>query len=552
MTPEAIVQAALEEFEGQSVLVLAPLVRDRKGEHRDVFDGLKRRGLVRARVDGALVRVEEAPALARYVRHTIEAVVDRLKPAAAEPARLREAVQTALELSSGDVIVARADGGAAALERGWSTSRNCPGCGADTPPLEPRLFSFNSPHGACPSCEGLGLQRKPSESRLVRDPKLSIRDGALAVTRKQGGALSYPHVDFEFLSRVAEAFDFDLDTPWRELSRSAKKVVLYGAGDERFDDRFEWNGAKYQGSVEWKRRFKGVIPALQQAGAKGQPAALKYFSAQACEDCSGTRLKPAALAVKVGGVSLRELLNLSIAEFEPRIVGLALTQREARIARDLKAEILRRAAFLRQVGLDYLTLARGADTLSGGEAQRIRLAAQLGSALQGVLYVLDEPSIGLHARDHAQLLGALQGLRDGGNTVVVVEHIEATLRAADHIIDVGPGAGRNGGRIVASGTPDEVARADTPTGRFLRGELKVPAPERRRTGNGHKLAIRGARAFNLKGFDVEFPLGALTVVSGVSGSGKSTLIERILTPVLRAHLELEGEEPGEHDAVEGL
>jgi excinuclease ABC subunit A len=552
MTPEAIVQAALEEFDGQSVLVLAPLVRDRKGEHRDVFEGLKRRGLVRARVDGALVRVEEAPALARYVRHTIEAVVDRLKPSAAEPARLREAVQTALELSSGDVIVARADSGTAALERGWSTSRNCPGCGADTPPLEPRLFSFNSPHGACPSCEGLGLQRKPSESRLVRDPKLTIREGALAVTRKQGGALSYPHVDFEFLSRVAEAFDFDLDTPWRELSRSAKKVVLYGAGDERFDDRFEWNGAKYQGSVEWKRRFKGVIPALQQAGAKGQPAALKYFSAQACEDCSGTRLKPAALAVKVGGVSLRELLNLSIAEFEPRIVGLALTQREARIARDLKAEILRRSAFLRQVGLEYLTLARGADTLSGGEAQRIRLAAQLGSALQGVMYVLDEPSIGLHARDHAQLLGALQGLRDGGNTVVVVEHIEATLRAADHIIDVGPGAGRNGGRIVASGTPEEVAQADTPTGRFLRGELKVPAPERRRAGNGHKLAIRGARAFNLKGFDVEFPLGALTVVSGVSGSGKSTLIERILTPVLRAHLELEGDEPGEHDSVEGL
>ncbi len=552
MTPEAIVQAALEEFDGQSVSVLAPLVRDRKGEHRDVLEGLKRRGLVRARVDGAVVRIEEAQALARYVRHTIEAVVDRLKLVRAEPGRLREAIENALELSGGDVIVVRAEGGAAALERGWSTSRNCPGCGADTPPLEPRLFSFNSPHGACPACQGLGLQRRPSEARLVTDPALSIREGALAVTRKQGGALLYPYVQFEFLERVAEAFDFDLDTPWRDLPRRAQKVVLQGSGQQRFEDRFEWNGAKYQGSVEWKRRFKGVIPALEQAGTKGRSAALKYFAVAPCEDCAGTRLKPAALAVKLAGVSLRELLNLSIEQFETRMRALKLSTREARIARDLLSEVLRRTAFLRQVGLDYLTLARGADTLSGGEAQRIRLAAQLGSALQGVLYVLDEPSIGLHARDHAQLLGALQGLRDGGNTVVVVEHIEATLRAADHIIDVGPGAGREGGRIVASGTPQQLALADTPTGRFLRGELKIPAPATRRTGNGKQLVVRGARAFNLKGFDVAFPLGALTVVSGVSGSGKSTLIERILTPVLREHLEREGEAPGEHNKVEGL
>jgi excinuclease ABC subunit A len=556
LTPEAIVQAALEELDGQNVMVLAPLIRDRKGEHKDVFEGLKRRGLVRARVDGALVRVEEAPALARYVRHSIEAVVDRLKPSSAEPTRLREAVETALELSGGDVIVCRADAAEKSVDksadRSWSTSRTCPGCGADTPPLEPRLFSFNSPHGACPTCEGLGFERKPSESRLVRDASLTIREGALAVTRKSGGALSYPHVDFGFLEKVAEAFGFDLDTPWKELPRAAKKVVLQGSGEERFEDEFEWNGAKYQGSVQWKRRFKGVIPALLKAGKSGQPAALKFFSSQACTECNGTRLKPAALAVRVGGQSLRELLNLSIVELETRLESLELTTREARIARDLLAEIRRRVAFLRQVGLEYLTLARGADTLSGGEAQRIRLAAQLGSALQGVLYVLDEPSIGLHARDHAQLLGALQGLRDGGNTVVVVEHIEATLRAADHIIDVGPGAGRNGGRIVAFGTPEEVAKADTPTGRFLRGELKVPAPETRRSGNGKKLTIRGARAFNLKGFDVSFPLGALTVVAGVSGSGKSTLIERILTPALRAHLEREGEEPGEHTAIEGL
>jgi len=572
LTPEAIVQAALDEFDGRNVSVLAPMIRDRKGEHRDVFDSLKRRGLIRARVDGTIVRIEEAPALARYVRHTIEAVVDRLRPSRSEPSRLREAVENALELSGGDVIfvpveeragdagsdatskapASKKAGAGASGDRAWSTSRTCAGCGLDMPPLEPRLFSFNSPHGACPECEGLGFQRKPSESRLVRDPKLSIREGALAVTRKSGGALSYPHVDFKFLERVAEAFGFDLDTPWKDLPRAAKKVVLHGSGAERFEDEFKWNGVKYQGSVQWKRRFKGVIPALEKASKSGQPAALKYFSAQACSECAGTRLKPAALAVRLGGESLRELLNLSIRDLQPRMEGLELSAREARIARDLLAEIRRRIDFLRQVGLEYLTLARGADTLSGGEAQRIRLAAQLGSALQGVLYVLDEPSIGLHARDHAQLLGALQGLRDGGNTVVVVEHVEATLRAADHIIDVGPGAGRQGGTIVAQGTPAEVARAKSPTGRFLRGELRIPAPAQRRKGDGRELVIRGARAFNLKGFDARFPLGAMTVVSGVSGSGKSTLIERILTPVLRAHLDREGDEPGEHTRVEGL
>ncbi|MCC7013737.1 MAG: excinuclease ABC subunit UvrA [Planctomycetes bacterium] len=550
LTPEGIVTQALDAFEGRSVSVLAPIVRDRKGQHKEIFESLARRGLIRARVDGEIVRIEEAPELARYVRHSIDAVVDRLKPEREQPSRLREAITTALELSGGDVVFVPND--AELAERAWSTSRTCPGCGADTPPLEPRLFSFNSPHGACPTCAGLGLRNEPSEARIVRDATLSIREGALAVTRKSGGALVYPHVDFRFLESVAQAFDFDLDTPWKQLSRAARKVVLHGSGDQRFEDDFSWNGEKYQGSVKWQRRFKGVVPALRKAASGGQAQALKYFSSVACPDCSGTRLKPAALAVQFGGASLRELLNLSIADLTQRLDTLQLAAREQRIARDLLAEVRRRIAFLHQVGLDYLTLARGADSLSGGEAQRIRLAAQLGSALQGVLYVLDEPSIGLHARDHAQLLGALQRLRDGGNTVVVVEHVEATLRAADHIVDVGPGAGRNGGTIVAQGTPREVARCDSPTGRFLRGELRIPAPATRRPGNGHRLAVRGARAFNLKGFDVEFPLGALTAVAGVSGSGKSTLIERILEPGLLAHLEREGPEPGAHDALEGL
>ncbi len=550
LTPESIVQQALELYEGKAVNVLAPLIRDRKGQHEEVLEGLKRRGLIRARVDGTIVRIEEAPKLERYVRHTIEAVVDRLRPEREQPTRLREAVENALELSGGDVIFAPSEEGLP--ERAWSTSRNCPGCGADTPPLEPRLFSFNSPHGACPQCEGLGLRRQASESRIVRDASLSIREGALAVSSKSGTSLNYPPVDFDFLEQVAASFDFDLDTPWKDLPRSARRVILHGAGDERFEDDFSWNGAKYQGSIKWQRRFKGVIPALEKAAAGGKATASAFFTTAACEACAGTRLKPAALAVLFGGASLRELLNLSIRELEPRLEKLELSAREARIARDLLAEVRRRTEFLRQVGLDYLTLARGADTLSGGEAQRIRLAAQLGSALQGVLYVLDEPSIGLHARDHAQLLHALQRLRDGGNTVVVVEHVEATLRAADHIIDVGPGAGRNGGHIVARGTPQDVARADSPTGRFLRGELSMPAPAQRRTGNGEFLEIEGARAFNLKGVDARFPLGTLCVVSGVSGSGKSTLVNRILQPVLAAHLEREGDEPGEHTRVRGL
>jgi excinuclease ABC subunit A len=547
-TSEGIAQQVLSELADQPVLVLAPLVRDRKGSYRALFEDLARRGFVRVRVDGTVQRVEEVGELSRYQRHKIEVVVDRLKPDAKNPSRLREALQQAVELGEGDVILADAAGN----DRSFSTSRSCPGCGEETPPLEPRLFSFNSPHGACPTCEGLGVLRRPSEARVVRDPKLSIREGALAVTRKSGGALLYPKVEFRFLEQVARAHGFDLDTPWKDLGKSARKLLLHGAGEERYEDQASWSGQKYQGSVRWKRRFAGVLPAIAKAAAGGQRFAERFLAASTCPDCHGTRLRPAARAVKLGGSTLSELLSLPIRALRPRLDGLALTPREARIAQDLLAEIRRRIAFLEQVGLEYLTLSRSADTLSGGEAQRIRLAAQLGAGLQGVLYVLDEPSIGLHARDHGRLLGALMRLRDGGNTVVVVEHDEATLRAADHLIDVGPLAGRHGGRIVATGTPEEVSRADSPTGRLLRGELEMPAPQVRRAGNGRAITIRGARGFNLKDIDVRFPLGTFTVLSGVSGSGKSTLLNRILLPAALARLEREGPEPLEHRAVEGL
>jgi excinuclease ABC subunit A len=548
-TPEEIVQQILRENSGEQVLLLAPIIRDRKGTHAALLDELRQKGFVRARVDGVVHRIEEVPELARYVRHTIEVVVDRLKPESERVGRLREALEQALELAQGDVIVASESG-----DRAYSTSRTCPGCGAETPPLEPRLFSFNSPHGACPECEGLGEKLSPSPSAVVRDPSLSIRAGALAVTRASGGALLMPHVDFQFLSQVAEAHGFDLDTPWKELSRAAQKIILYGSGDERFDDRATWEGKRFQGSVKWKRRFSGVLPAVERSLKEGKHKLQigRFLARQRCTACGGTRLRPAANAVLLGGVAFGELTRTPIGELDAKLAAIELTPREARIARDLLNEIKRRLEFLNQVGLSYLTLDRAADSLSGGEAQRIRLAAQLGAGLQGVLYVLDEPSIGLHARDQSRLLSALKRLRDMGNTVVVVEHDEATLRASDWLIEVGPGAGRHGGHVTAAGLPSQVARTDTATGRLLRGELVLDVPEERRAGNGNALIVEGARAFNLKDIDARFPLGTFTVVTGVSGSGKSTLVNRILQRALTRKLGREAPEPEEHDRIRGL
>ncbi|MBI5431929.1 MAG: excinuclease ABC subunit UvrA [Planctomycetes bacterium] len=546
-TQEEIQRQILGEFAGDAVLVLAPQIRDRKGSHRALFVELKQRGFVRARVDGDVQRIEDVGELARYERHSIEVVVDRLRPDPADVTRLREALAQALELGKGEAIVAGTKS-----ERTYSTSRACAGCGADVPPLEPRLFSFNSPHGACLTCQGLGVEKRVTEARLVVDPKLSIRQGALAVTRKSGGAWLYPKVEFRFLEQIAKSHGFDLDTPWKDLSRPAKKILLHGTGEERFEDTASWAGEKFQGSVKWQRRFRGVIPTIEKARASGNAQANKYLVESLCRECGGSRLKPAARAVRYAGTTIDALQGLPIREFAAAVRALKPAAREERIGRDLVSEILRRADFLDRVGLEYLSLARAADTLSGGEAQRIRLAAQLASGLQGVLYVLDEPSIGLHARDHGRLLGALERLRDGGNTVVVVEHDEATLRAADWVIDVGPLAGKKGGEIVAQGPPAKIARGNSPTARFLRGELALPAPKERRKGNGKTLTIRGARAFNLKNVDVGLPLGTFIVIAGVSGSGKSTLINRILLPAVLKHLEREGPDALEHDSIEGL
>jgi excinuclease ABC subunit A len=547
-TPEGVVQQVRDAYEGRQVSVLAPVVRDRKGEFRALFEELRKKGFVRARIDGQVLRLEHAPELERYKRHRIELVLDRLTVSAEQLARLREAVSSALAESKGDVIIVCGE-----AEQSYSTLRSCPQCGAEAPLLEPRLFSSNSPHGACAVCEGLGQVRAPSLHKLVRDPSLSLRGGALAVTRASGGALLFPRVDFRFLAAIGRAHGFDLDTPWDKLSKEAQRVILRGTGDERYSDTFAWNGAKYQGEVRWERRFEGVLPALEKAWKSTSRRGLveRYLDYQVCKACGGSRLNEPARHVRLGSLALPSLLEVPVGEVPALLAQAGLAPRAQRIARELIAEVLRRVAFLEQVGLGYLALGRSAETLSGGEAQRIRLAAQLGSGLQGILYVLDEPSIGLHPSDHERLLGALRALRDAGNSVIVVEHDEATLRAADWIIDVGPGAGREGGRIVASGTVETVSRADSPTGRFLRGELKFAAPAQRRGGNGKQLIVRGARGHNLTGFDARFPLGTFCVVSGVSGSGKSTLVEATLRRALERELGLEAPDPAPYDKLEG-
>jgi excinuclease ABC subunit A len=396
--------------------------------------------------------------------------------------------------------------------------------------------------------------RLPSEVLTVADGSKTIREGALAVTRASGGALNFPRASFDFLGRVAEANGFDLDTAWDRLPEAARLVMLFGTGEERYTDSAAWDGKRRSGSVTWQRRWPGVIPALRKAWKSGSRRRFveRFLDNGPCPDCDGTRLNELARAVEVGGVRFADLVGAPVAELPALLDGLVLDGRRARIAEPLLVEIRRRLGFLEQVGLSYLSLDRAADTLSGGEAQRIRLAAQLGAGLQGVLYVLDEPSIGLHARDHGRLLGALLALRDAGNTVVVVEHDEATLRAADHLIDIGPGPGCHGGRVVAAGTPAEVAAADSPTGKLLRGEIEVEAPDERRLGDGRELSLRGARGHNLKGVDVTIPLGTLVVVTGVSGSGKSSLVHHTLQRALARHLGLEAPVPLAHDALLGV
>ncbi len=543
---QEMVDQLLDQLAGKRVSLLAPVVRGRKGEYRKELEQYQRQGYLRARIDGAWVELEDAPKLARYKRHDIDIVVDRLALNADARGRLTESLEAALKLGAGLVNVAREGEDDVPL----SVGATCPKCGTAVEDLEPRHFSFNSPYGACKSCDGLGTLLRVDPARVVPDESLSLTDGAIAAWGRADGTWTGGT-----LKALAKAFDFDLKTPWKKLPARVQKLVLYGAGDEHV--RFEFRTSKGSAFIH-RSKYEGVIPALERRyrqteseGVRRTIAAL--MNPTPCPDCGGRRLQPASLAVKVAGRNIGEWAALSVAEARRLSSELRFTGGQARITAPILKEIVNRLGFLVDVGLGYLTLDRAAGTLAGGEAQRIRLATQIGSQLTGVLYILDEPSIGLHHRDNQRLLATLQRLRDLGNTVVVVEHDEDTMRAADWLVDLGPGAGRHGGRLVAAGTPAEVqAHRESLTGHYLSGTRRIAVPSSRRAGRGDFLEVRGAREHNLKDIDVAFPLGTFTCVTGVSGSGKSTLVNDILLAALERELHSGSASPGRHRSLAGL
>ena len=531
--PDKIVDAIVAQHAGVALIVLAPVVQERKGEYRKELAEWAQRGFVRARIDGVVRRLDEEIVLQRYAYHTIELVIDRLTVTPEARSRLAEAIEQAVHLGGGRCAVTWGDAGYQA----FSTLRSCPNGHGALPELEPRLFSFNSPIGACPTCDGIGETFGFDPERLVADEEKTLREGALHAFTAEG-KLVYGRLTLEHLAEVGRSFGFDLDTPWKRLPAKAKKVVLFGSGTQKFEFRWQRQGASFTTKGSDRIAFPGVLTHLQSVYRPSRARHLDRFrAAVACSDCEGTRLCAAARSVSFLGRSLPEVLALSVDDALAWVRGIELAGNAQRIGAEIQKEIARRLQFLTDVGLGYLTLARRAPTLSGGESQRIRLAAQVGAGLRGILYVLDEPSIGLHARDQERLLRTLEALRDRGNTVVVVEHDEETMRRSDFLVDVGPGAGQHGGEIVAAGTPDEVcANPASRTGEYLRGVRQVPIPTHRRAGSGEQLRIRGARQHNLTGLDVDIPLGCLVAVTGVSGSGKSTLVHRVLVPALQREL----------------
>ncbi|MEO0480087.1 MAG: excinuclease ABC subunit UvrA [Planctomycetota bacterium] len=545
---ERILEAILDDLGDRRILVLAPVVKERKGEYRKELEEWRARGFVRARIDGEVRRLDEDIALERYKYHTIELVCDRLRLKPEEKSRLAEAVEQAVQLGDGTITVHDQDNDEDSV---FSTSRACPNGHGALPEIEPRLFSFNSPVGGCPTCDGLGLVHTFDPDLLVADPESTVRDGAL-FGFNNAGRLMYGRLGLDHLEEVAESFEFDLDTPWRELTKKQQQVVLYGSGQKRFQFRWQKSGRNSRSQGKVMGAWPGVVPHLENVYRGSTARHLDRFRrARDCDECGGARLNEVARSVRFEGRSLPETLAQPIGVLREAFARLKLGGSRGIVAREILPEIEFRLRFLSEVGLDYLTLDRRANTLSGGESQRIRLAAQVGAGLRGVLYVLDEPSIGLHARDQERLIGTLQALRDRGNSVLVVEHDEQTMRSSDWLVDVGPGAGVEGGEIVSSGPPEEVAKSDSLTARFLRGEEVVPIPASRR-GSESALWVRGAAHHNLKNLDVRIPLGVFVAVTGVSGSGKSTLVNHILKKALRRHFHKAHDVPGQHKRIDGL
>jgi excinuclease ABC subunit A len=536
--------------EGTRIEVLAPLVRGRKGEFRDLFEDARKKGFVRVRVDGELFDLEQPPKLNRYENHDIAMVVDRLVVRESDRSRLADSLETALRAANG--IAEVVEHAAEPKSHLFSERYACVHCGTSMTELEPRQFSFNSPYGACDACGGLGTRREVSAELVIGDPIISILEGVILPWGEPTG-----HLRKTIIPGLAEHFGFDANTPWGELPKATRDGILNGTGRRKVKFPYRAGGAAGAYAEPWEGVLVNVARRYDETSSDTIRSQLEDFMMTLpCRTCHGSRLKAESLAVTVGGRSIGDVVGMSIVEALAFFAELSSsTSLPAEIAGPILKEVRERLQFLVNVGLEYLTLGRSAETLSGGEAQRIRLATQIGSRLVGVLYILDEPSIGLHQRDNERLLQTLMQLRDLGNTVIVVEHDRDTIRAADHIVDLGPGAGRHGGHIVAEGSYDDVLRSDRSlTAAYLRGDREIPVPRQRRAADeaGAELLVRGAREHNLRDVDVRFPLGTFTAVTGVSGSGKSTLINDILYASLSRHFYNARVLPGAHDGIDGL
>ena len=544
---DQVVDAVKAIPSGSKIQIIAPLIRGRKGEHVKVLDQIRKDGYVRVKIDGDVYDINETPKLDKNCKHDIDVIIDRIVIKDGIDTRLSDSLETAFSLGQGlakvDVV--------GESEMLFSQHFACPDCGISIEELSPRMFSFNNPYGACPSCSGLGYNEKLDVDRIIPDKTLSIAQGAIDANGWSSKDGSYGMLYFKAL---AEQYGFSLETPWCDLTDKVKNIILYGTGDEKL--HLEYEREFYSGS--WDAAFEGIIPCMERRYNETKSDAARsqyenYISQVECPDCHGARLKPEVLAVTIKGKSIADVCSMPVGEVSAFLDSIELSESESIIASRIFKELKARLNFLVNVGLDYLTLSRSATTLSGGEAQRIRLATQIGSGLVGVLYILDEPSIGLHQRDNSRLLDTLRGLRDLGNTLIVVEHDEETIRSADHIVDIGPGPGVHGGRVIAQGSVEDImAVPESITGQFLSGVRAIHVPEvRRQASNGNWLTVRGCRENNLRNIDVRIPLGVFTCVTGVSGSGKSSLVNGIIKKYLLNKLNRAHTKPGDFDSMDG-
>ena len=545
-SPEQMVDKILELPERTKLQILAPIVRGKKGQHKKIIEKVKKDGFVRIIVDGEIHDVEEEIELDKNKKHDISVVVDRIVLKDGIRSRLFDSLEAALRLTNGNVAVDVI--GDKMLQ--FSENFSCPYCGFTIGELEPRIFSFNAPFGACPDCDGIGVKLEVDKDLVIPDDTKTLNEGALAPWNPISSKY-YPTM----LQQACEAFGIDMDTPFKDLPDKDKKIILYGAGDREFHFKFK---SDFGGLKDIDTTFEGVIPNVERRYRETnsdftRDVMRQYMTSLTCQTCHGYRLNEQALSVKIAGKHIGEVSDFPINESLNFFENLTFSEQNQEIARPILKEIDDRLTFLKNVGLDYLTLSRSARTLSGGEAQRIRLATQIGSNLSGVMYVLDEPSIGLHQRDNDRLIASLKKMRDLGNTLIVVEHDEDTMRAADYLIDIGPGAGENGGQVIAAGTPKQVEKKrNSLTGQYLSGKKYIAIPNERRKGNGKKIEVKGASENNLKNIDVSFPLGEFIAVTGVSGSGKSTLVNMILKRALAQKLNHNSEKPGKYQKIEGV